>query len=697
MGRFWQIFTVAVPVTRAVVQAVGRLVSKVSDGAFPPSSPLVHVALLSQRIVPLRGVAHRGRVLQPFARAKAGPAVGAHRAKAQPLPRRPEQMTAGTARGRRKMVSPVLVARQAGGARRGRHVPVAVVAAAALLVLALLVQAGKLLRLVARRAGRGMGHAAGAMGAMTGRAVRGDAPVGRVRLVRVARRACLFDGPAVLVVALDALLVSGGAGLLLGGVAVAAARQDVTVVRLVAMGAGAMSLAGGLVHLGVALRAVHAEALGMVRQAGVAALAGLVPAGGQRQPHLAGVASAACRLVRQRQHEVMRMMALLALDALVERFVRRRHLMACAALSDLRRRVRGRRVRIVAADAGARDAVLRVIRVDALVTSCAGPIRRSSDVVRHVAAGALPVGRDPSRSQDAFPLVARPALDRVGLREVVRAVAAHALAVPALEESRLGDDGLVSRMALGTGAERVRARRVLVLVAGRADLDDGSPLGRMLGGDIGVALAAVAGFRRPVLVGAMALDALARAVHDHGRGVSLAARMAAVAVRGRRDRASGLGGAGALRREPVAHRAFAGARVRSARRPRVLDAHLLFVTVSAARKGHLADGRLRKLVALGASDVLVEHVRAMAADRARLVPHEWDVDAAGRCAVALLDRRRARARCNDRHEKRCREEQRLKSRARDRHGGRIITTARCGRARLSSPGQNEPPVCENLS
>jgi hypothetical protein len=177
-------------------------------------------------------------------------------------------------------------------------------------------------------------------------------------------------------------------------------------------------------------------------------------------------------------------MAALALDSSVERCLFGRCLVARAARRCARQPVLERRVRIVAADARPRHTVLGVVGLLSRVATRASALSAAAHVVGLVAAGAVAVSGHVGLSQHDDVLVAASAGRGLGFLEVVGTVAPHALEVTPLEQSCRGDERLLFRMTRDAAPERLRGRRMLLLVAGRAHLVRRLAVRSVGGGDV---------------------------------------------------------------------------------------------------------------------------------------------------------------------------------------------------------------------
>jgi hypothetical protein len=234
---------------------------------------------------------------------------------------------------------------------------------------------------MASRALRRAGDARGAVGSVTGRAALDALAVRRFRLGRVARGARNFGGTAVGLVAALAILVTGRSALVLAGVAALAIRAQGAAVRLVALRAFAVAAIGFSVLPRVAGIAADRERGGPVRQAGVTALARLVAGYGYDEIELLFVTAFTRGPLRQREHEIVRLVTLLARGPAVKVLLGRRDLMTAAAIANARVEARARRMRIVAAHASAGDAAPWVVRMLVAVAIGAGALRRAAHVV----------------------------------------------------------------------------------------------------------------------------------------------------------------------------------------------------------------------------------------------------------------------------------------------------------------------------
>jgi hypothetical protein len=289
------------------------------------------------------------------------------------------------------------------------------------------------------------------------------------------------------------------------------------------------------------------------------------------------------------------------------------------------------RVRVVTTNASPGGPALRVVGVDRGMARCAGFFCRPAHVVRRVARAATVVRRHSRSSERVQAGVTRLTHHGRLTLEVVGPVTAHASFVAAGEQSARWHLRFVLGMALRACRERDGGGSVLVLVAARAHLRRRLPAGGVSRGDVRVTLGAGARLRNPVFVGAVALQAFARAVHRDGRGVSLRLEVAAAAILGARHVVhprSGLSRRRFAERERMTSRAIrlrARTEARARLLRRVLEPRLLLV---AGRTLRGIDHTYRvggEIVALRARDLLLHDVLLMPADAARFRPLRPDV------------------------------------------------------------------------
>jgi hypothetical protein len=228
----------------------------------------------------------------------------------------------------------------------------------------------------------------------------------------------------------------------------------------------------------------------MVRKPDVAPLTRLVSGSMRRAGQLGRMTTFTGAVIGRRPDEVVGCVTALALDARVKRRVLVRGLVARAAVAGARLGVAEAGVRIVTADARACLAFLGMIRLLGRVTPGAGLIWTALDVVWTVAARTLLMRRHARLTQSQDVLVTAAARRGLFLGKLVRAMAAHAFHVPALEQGARRNDRLLLRVARSTRSECIGGRRVLILVARRAHLVGRLALERVSGNDLAMTLAA---------------------------------------------------------------------------------------------------------------------------------------------------------------------------------------------------------------
>ena len=206
-----------------------------------------------------------------------------------------------------------------------------------------------------------------------------------------------------------------------------------------------------------------------VRQASVAALAGLVARVGADQLDRPGVAARASAMFRQREHERVRLVAARARNTAVKIMIGRRLLMAAAASLGLIGAL-ARRMRIVAADTRAHHALFGVVGVHVLVAVLAGLLGRVFYVVRRMAARTLVVRAHGAPAENVEVGVTRAAGHSRLFLEIMWPVTTHTFAMPVLKQRRAGDDRLLFGVTRRAGRKGVAGRRVLMLVTRGAGL-----------------------------------------------------------------------------------------------------------------------------------------------------------------------------------------------------------------------------------
>ncbi len=370
----------------------------------------------------------------------------------------------------------------------------------------------------------------------------------------------------------------------------------------------------------------------------MAALAALVAAHGLHEPDLLGMAVSAGRLLGERSHEVVRLMALLAVRTTVKILVGSGNLVAAAAALRSRIEPRVGRMGIVASDAGAGDAAARMIGMLVGVALGAGSLGRAAHVVRRVAALAFCVRANSLSAEHVHVFVAAATSHRLRFLELMRAVAAHAFAVPLGKSRRLGHDRALRGVAGRTPAPRLCRRRMLVLMAEATGSARRFSLRGVRSRDVAVTGRARRGLRLVVLVRAVTTQTFVGSV-DLDRGYRpLTLGVAALAIASRvSERRFELGSGadrrfvtGTLGRERVASRAIGSCRRAEAFLSLfcgVLDPRLLFMASAAALGCHASDRIAGKLVAFGTRNLLVYDVDLMAAGLARGLPLCGNVNA----------------------------------------------------------------------
>lgn len=338
----------------------------------------------------------------------------------------------------------------------------------------------------------------------------------------------------------------------------------------------------------------------------------------------------------------------------------------CAGMGVGRARGRTARMRVMTADTARARADFGMVRMHASVAIRAGFFRAAAHVVRPVAAGALIVSSD-ARCTEHVDLSVAGATRLCSLfAEVVRPVATDAFAVAVGEERGLGHDRLLGRVARLAGTDGFGGWRVLVLVAGGANLHRRFADRGVVRGYLPMAIHARPGPGRGVLVRLVAAYAVARAVHDDGGGLALLLRVAACAVFRREFRVGSppfdclcrkLGGGERVAAGAVGFGVVAEALLRLALS--VVDSPLLLVTSAAARGRSRAHPLRRKLVALHALDALLDDVHLMAAHFARGLPRQLDVDALTGAALVCVGARASQHDCDDDRSRKQRQATRL--------------------------------------
>ena len=349
---------------------------------------------------------------------------------------------------------------------------------------------------------------------------------------------------------------------------------------------------------------------------------------------LGGVASRAGASIRGFAYEVMGRMAALARDAGVELLVVGGVLVTRAAIAHARARLGAGRVGVVAADARADLALLRMVRVFVGVAARTSLIGAALNVVRRVAVGAFSVARSMPCAQHRQVFVAGPASDGLVFAELMRLVAPDASHVAACEQCGRGHDRLRLLVTWHARRQRFGPRGVLLLMAGRANLVRSLTLDGVGRLDILMTALARPGLRRSVLMGSVAVEALAGVVDLHGWRERLPSAVAVQAISWRVLVQLPMLGK-VLQRldpgvvaEPMAQRAVALQlcfQARASLGPGVRNFRFFLVTGRAAQGRNRAHVAARDRVAVVARHLLLAYVHLVPVDGARLAPAERDV------------------------------------------------------------------------
>jgi hypothetical protein len=261
----------------------------------------------------------------------------------------------------------------------------------------------------------------------------------------------------------------------LGGVAVGARLTERTSVRFVAARALLVTRRRARVNGGMAALAADAQSRGPVRQTAVTTVARRVTRKARDTGQLLGVAVLAHAALCDVQ-EGVRGVALLTRDSPVKISIRRRQLMTRATVPRESVRARLCGMRVVTADARARDTALRMVGVHLSMAGCAGFFGRAAHVVGGVARRAAVVGGNARRRERVAAFVARLTTDRGATIELMGTVTTYALCVAPGEERRGRNLRLMLGVALTATPERCRRGGVLVFVTGRAHFRRASPV-----------------------------------------------------------------------------------------------------------------------------------------------------------------------------------------------------------------------------
>jgi hypothetical protein len=277
--------------------------------------------------------------------------------------------------------------------------------------------------------------------------------MGRAGLARVAVSAPFRAVRArVGLVAAGAVAVTsrrGGVYLLVTRGALGYARPGV---RLVTASARRVSRHDLRVLLLVATVAAREQRFGTMRQAAMAAGAGLVPGIGCDLLHARGVTVATGHAAGRLDPEVVRPVAPDAGDAAVCRVVTARDLMASAAALVVGLWVSAARVRIVAANTAAVEPWM--VRVHAAVATLAGLSGSALNGVRGMAAVATLVCGDARAAEHGLVLMARATVHGLRRLEGVRLMATETLAMSTSKKRALWNLGLVLRVTVDAGGPR---------------------------------------------------------------------------------------------------------------------------------------------------------------------------------------------------------------------------------------------------
>jgi len=168
----------------------------------------------------------------------------------------------------------------------------------------------------------------------------------------------------------------------------------------------------------------------VVRQAAVTRFTRLVTTGMRDARELGRVTALAGTVVGERSHEIVRLVAALAVHTGVKSAVGMRGLMARAASLRFGVVLGRAGMRVVAPDTRPHAPLLRMIRELVGLAASTGAIGAALDIMGVVTAGALLVRGDPRATEQMDASVAAAAIARLGFGELVRTVATDALHVP---------------------------------------------------------------------------------------------------------------------------------------------------------------------------------------------------------------------------------------------------------------------------
>jgi hypothetical protein len=213
----------------------------------------------------------------------------------------------------------------------------------------------------------------------------------------------------------------------------ATSRRHAAAVRLVTGRALSMALVRACAFSGVTRSAARFPQLRAVRQAGVAALAGLMSGERLGLGQLRRMTSLASAPVGHVAQKVVGGVATLAVNARMKLLVGGRVLVARAAVAHPRANLRAGRVRIVTAHARAHLTLLGMIGVLIGVATRASLVGAAENVVRSVTVRALAMADRVTRGEHGDVVVAGAAGHRALFAETMRLMTADTGNVAALE------------------------------------------------------------------------------------------------------------------------------------------------------------------------------------------------------------------------------------------------------------------------
>jgi hypothetical protein len=326
------------------------------------------------------------------------------------------------------------------------------------------------------------------------------------------------------------ILVSGDGAALLGLVTIRTELRQAPAVWLVARRTLSMAFVGLCALSSVTGVASGDALLRSVRQARVTALAGLVSGLRLNAGQLDRMARRASASIRRLAYEIVRRVAALALDASMKVLVARRVLVAGAAVSHACSGLGAGGVRVMATNARADLALLRMVRVLVGMTARAGLIGAAQHVVGRVAVRAIAVASGVARAQHGEILVAGATGHGFVFGELVGLMTADAGDVTPFEQSRSRYHRLRLLVTGDAGSQRLGASSVLLLVTGRTNLVRCLAADGVSGLDVLMTALARPGLRRRVLVWTMTIEALTGVVNLHRGRERLAAAVTMKAI-----------------------------------------------------------------------------------------------------------------------------------------------------------------------